>query len=236
MKKLSINPDILKIVALIAMTIDHVYKIIFPDSAFFFIATSVIGRIAMPIFSGLLMYHLAKKQIFQKYFYRLIGFGILSLLLFLPFRYGDHSAALPCNILLTFAQAILAIWLFTHIHQDKKAPLPIRYFCDFLVVLILAPFSMFLEYDISGFGFLLSFYFYFKKTSWMRLFFLLFFAFALNNFGIAGLCSVLTTIVFLCNDFSKSYPRLIKHWYSFYLYYPLHKVLFFAIAYLMMCK
>ena len=230
--KLSVNPDILKIIALITMTIDHLYKIVFPDAPEFFIMTEMIGRIAMPVFSGLIMYHLATKKIFKKYLCRLIIFGLLAVILFFPFQYNGHSACVPLNILITFAYSILTIGLIEYIQKHTDVAPYIRYLFSLLVILLLLPFSALTEYSFNGFCFLLCFYFYYSKPNVYRLVPLALAALYLNRFGIGGFCSLLTTLFIVNTDRTKTYPRLIKHWYTFYIYYPLHRVLFYAIAYL----
>ena len=234
LKKFVVNPDILKLVALITMTIDHVYKILIPDTCGFWFGTDVIGRIAMPLFAGLMMYHLAKKQIFKKYLIRLSCFGVISCLVFIPFSYREGTAAMPLNILLSFALSVLTIYLMNIIEKDYVASINIKRCAKIILLLFMAFFSLFFEYSLSGFCYLLMFYFYFKKPDIYKLCVLLALGILINDVAFSGIISMLTTLFFVNVDMEKSYPRLIKHWYTFYLYYPLHKVLLFSIAYLMM--
>ena len=234
LRKFIVNPDVLKLVALITMTIDHVYKILIPNGPCFFIASDVLGRIAMPLFAGLMMYHLAQKQIFKKYLIRLSCFGVVSAAVFAPFTLTKGTAAMPLNILLSFALSVLTIYLLNIIENDHVASVPIKRCAKITVLLFMGFFSFFFEYGLSGLCFCLMFYYYFKRPNKYKLCMLLALGFLINGITFCGITSMLTTLFFVNVDMKKSYPRLIKHWYTFYLYYPLHKVLLFCIAYLMM--
>ena len=231
-KRISINQDILKIIALITMTIDHIAKYfsygILSDIGRY------IGRISFPIFAFLLMEHLYKRQIFKKYIVRLSCFGFLTFLLLYPFHGKlDQNIAIPFNILISFLFAILALASFEWIKKEKapfliKIPFLIfNFFCfGFL--------SLGCEYSIFGFCYLIFIYSYFEKATRLNLFGVLLFSILINLDGYRGIVSLLTPVFLLCLDLDKTYPRLIKHWWSFYIFYPLHLLAIASLSYLLM--
>ena len=78
MRKLIINEDVLKIIALVSMTVDHIVQISFHDSKAIWLSNTI-GRLAFPILGFLIMKHFAnaKQHIFQKYCSREMLFGLL---------------------------------------------------------------------------------------------------------------------------------------------------------------
>ena len=108
--RFSINQDVLKIIALITMLIDHIAKYL-P----FFEGSDIgpyIGRISFPIFAFLLMEHLYKKQIFKKYIIRLSCFAVLTFFLLLPFQGRlEQNIVLPFNILFSLGHGFLKVVL-----------------------------------------------------------------------------------------------------------------------------
>ena len=212
--KFTINQDVLKIVALVTMTIDHIAKYIF-DASMDNIYVGI-GRISFPIFAFLLMKHLATKQIYSKYLIRLGIFGALVVGLSLPFR-GVVKVAniLPFNILISFFVAVLFLYICSLIQKEKGAML-----------------SCVCDYGIYGFLFLVLLYFYFIKSCRILLFLVLIFSGLININSMFWFVGVLTTLVLLFNDYDKKSNRLLKKWWWFYVYYPLHLLIIGLVSYL----
>ena len=228
-QKLSINQDVLKIIALISMTIDHI-ALIFPFIPFAWLGRYV-GRISLPIFAFLLMKHLSQQHIYKKYIIRLSFFGVLSFFILKPFQIQlGFPLALPLNILISFLLAVFALKIFSWLHQRKmNLFLKIPFFL--ISFSILAFFSWGSQYGVIGFCYLLLLYSYFEKLDRYKTLLILMSSFFLNTQGYQGVISFVATYLLLNVDFNKVYPRLIKRWYIFYLYYPLHLLLFASIAY-----
>ncbi|MBE6450081.1 MAG: hypothetical protein E7013_05300 [Alphaproteobacteria bacterium] len=227
--KISINQDILKIVALVAMTIDHI-ALIFPTIPFDWMGR-YIGRISFPIFAFLLMKHLNQYQIYKKYVVRLGFFGILSYFILKPFQiHLGFPLALPLNILLSFLFAVLTLKVFSFCAQ-KKMNLLLKIIFSAISFLIFSFLAFGAQYGVIGFCYLLLLYFYFQKPNKYKTFLILFCSFFLNVESYQGVISFIMTYILLKVDFNKVYPRLIKHWCIFYLYYPLHLLLLASIAY-----
>ena len=224
-QKIKINPDILKIFALITMTIDHICMIFFPDPANN--ANRIIGRTAFPIFSFLLMYHLYKKKIFKKYTSRLLIFGLLTSLLLLPFYSGE------LNILWTFLFPVLTLWIIENARKD--VPWYLVVFIASFALCIFGILSPLANYGFLGYLYLLAFWLYFEKPHAISVILLLILALFVNKpMILGGIVTVLTTSFMLCIDMDKKYPRLIKNKWFFYCYYPLHLLLLYSIRALIM--
>lgn len=81
---LDLGREILKIVAIITMTIDHIGTVFYPEQFLF----RIIGRLAFPLFSYLLILGLESTRNRTKYFLRLLIFAIVSQFpFFLAFGY-----------------------------------------------------------------------------------------------------------------------------------------------------
>lgn len=228
--KFYINQDVLKIVALVTMTIDHIAKYVFDASMDNMYVG--IGRISFPIFAFLLMKHLATKQIYSKYLIRLGIFGALVVGLSLPFR-GVVKIAniLPFNILISFFVAVLFLYICSLI-QKEKGPLWVKISMLILNLLYCAMLSCVCDYGVYGFLFLVLLYFYFIKSCRILLFLVLIFSGLININSMFWFVGVLTTLVLLFNDYDKKSKRLLKKWWWFYVYYPLHLLIIGLVSYL----
>ncbi len=224
-KKWDINPDLLKIYALVAMTIDHMAEYWAIPGAVY--ERMFIGRTAFPIFAFLLMYHLHKYQIYEKYVNRLLFFGIISLFVIFPF-----TQEYKLNILFTFLFPVLTLWGFEQIRQEKMNRIIGSIFSG-MIVLFMAFFSIFSSYSVFGYGYLLLFYLYFTRSSWWGTILLLIFGYLINwnDNVIFGFMSMLTTLLLLNVNMSQTYPRLLKKWWIFYVYFPLHLLFILSIRY-----
>lgn len=229
----SINPDLLKIIALITMTIDHLF-LFFPTLP---LAEwgRFIGRISFPVFSFLLITHLYQKQIYIKYLKRLGIFGTLSLVILLPFQQKLHlPLTLPFNILISFFIVVLALWWIKYIQNESLYPSVKKIIIGFSF-LCLGCFSFACQYSLDGFLYLISWYFYFKKPDKMKIILLLLLSICLNisltDESLQGLVSMATTaFLLILSRSNKHSPRLIKNSYIFYIYYPLHLACLAIIA------
>ena len=97
------NRNVLKIIALITMIIDHVGFCFFPDIIWF----RVVGRIAFPIYAFFIaqgMYYSRNKQ---KYITTLFLFGVLAEL---PYMFLNNNI-FKLNVMFTFIFAAVCILL-----------------------------------------------------------------------------------------------------------------------------
>ena len=227
--KFSINQDILKIVALVTMTIDHIAKYLLDGvSAEIGIC---IGRISFPIFALLLMKHLAEKHIYKKYIIRLSFFGVLAFGVVMFWSgFSDNCKIFPLNILFSFLNVVLFLRVIEWI-KNEEGSLFIKKIFVGIVFLFFGVFSLFLDYDVFGFLLMVLLYHYFiKKKVWI--FWVILLLSGLINISMPyWFVSLLTMAILLLNDFDKEHKRIIKHWWLFYVYYVLHLFVIFGISY-----
>lgn len=91
--------DVLKIIAIITMTIDHIGAILYPTVDSF----RIIGRIAFPIYCYLLVLGVESTRSVKNYFVRLVAFALISQI---PFFLALDYEPLQLNIFFTLAAGI----------------------------------------------------------------------------------------------------------------------------------
>jgi hypothetical protein len=206
--------ELLKWIAIITMTIDHVGAIIYPEQPFF----RIIGRLAFPIFSYLLILGSETTRNVKNYFLRLLIFAFISQIPYqLAFGYQPFE---KLNIFFTLSFSLI-----------------------FLVnpVLFVIPFvaSYFLDLDFGLFGFILVACMRILKNDTNRG------IIALLGYGILSLFVWETQIFSLLavpiiilykegyiwneGDLDKNYVYPFWRKYFFYIYYPLHLILLYLI-------
>lgn len=231
----NINPDILKIIALISMTIDHIGHVLFPGKYFFL---RVIGRLALPIFSYLFALHLAENNhIYKKYAKRLLPFAFLSLIIVTPFDYYIKNIH-KLSILFSFLLYLTIVYLLNLTLSVKKTLL--KRFLFFITFVAGSFLSTFVDYGFLGFSFFMILYTYLKTKKWFLLPLCLIAGFSLNIQGIAhypiwGLIMSTTSLFttafcLLQNRNSKiKHKRFLKPWWLFYAYFPIHFFILYVV-------
>ena len=219
--KLSINSDLLKIIALLLMTLDHIAKI-FPEVPFADVF-NILGRFSFSLFAFILMYHLYSLQIYKKYLLRLGIWSAVTYLVMLPFYYYDaNMSGVPFNILFLFFASVLALAL----EDFGKKKIKNKFFKR-LFILSAYCFCLLLVCRISIFAFIyvVLIYHFFKKPTIFCVVMTLLFGFITNLGGFMGCVAMVATLIAMSIDYNAKQKRIIRGWYLFYLYYPLHLVL-----------
>lgn len=230
----SINLDVIKILALITMLIDHIGHILFPNIYWL----RIIGRSTFPIFAFLISYHLATKNVFIKYIKRLLPFAILTTLFIAPFEViiKDYFRF---NILWSFLVAILALFVFEKVIKEKIHSY-LKIFIISLSFILCGSLSYLCDYKLTGFLLLVFFYFYFKTNKKVFLFATLADAALLNSeylftypkivvpYVIVTFLTVLISII-TAKYAPKKQKRFLKHWWIFYAIYPAHLLIIYLI-------
>ncbi len=240
---------LLKLIAIICMTIDHAYKLIpnffrmfseykLPLFGITFSVTGLIvqtGRMAFPIFAYFIAEGSAHTKSLEKYLSRLLIFGLISELPF-DFAFSGTFTMQSQNVMWTFFLGVLAIYLF-----EKSKP---YYILSAVCVLICAFLARTFHTDYSVFGVILIFSIYIAKGKHMKLFVtaLLITAYYLINRGLLSAFMEFN----VTNIINRSIPfiftlltvpllstyngkRGIGMKWFFYIYYPLH---IFGLMYL----
>lgn len=112
--------ELLKIMALVTMIIDHVGYVFFPDGWFF--ALRLIGRVSMPLFLLVIALRLAEKPArVDGYLQRLLLWGVISQYPYWFFQNGGEGViwAQP-NMLLSFAMGVLLFKASTQLGQNSR--------------------------------------------------------------------------------------------------------------------
>ena len=210
--------ELLKWLAIITMTVDHVGAILFPN----FVALRWIGRLSFPLFAYLLILGMEDTRNLRKYFIRLLVFALISQIPFFLALGADPLEKL--NIFFTLSSGLLFIYFF------KKGSV-------FAFVTILL--SLFLPFDYGIYGIVVigCMYMLTKSTKFGVVLLVL-----LNALFLVPLTSQILSLfalplILLHNngsitgtiEFSENFTISIWRKYFFYVYYPLHLTLLYLI-------
>ena len=221
--RFDVGREIVKWIAILTMTIDHIGAIFFPEIIVF----RIIGRLAFPIFCYLLVLGVESTRNARQYFVRLLIFAFISQVPFyLAFGYEPWESL---NIFFT-----LALGLITLVVPFRILP---PFVLGLFVFMLL--FSVFLniDYDIYGVVSILCMRILKKNTKFGIVLLVLLNVLSLtaSNIQILSLLA-LPLILYYQNGRVKvghevntnvSYPIWRK--YFFYIYYPLHLSILYLI-------
>lgn len=144
-----LSGNVLKLMAAIAMVIDHIGVIFFPHVT----VLRVIGRLAFPIFAFMIAQGCRYTRHRLRYFLTVFGVGaVCQLTLFL------YNGSLKMNILLTFSLSVLLIYAMQILKEllfaDDPAPMQLYAalltFFTLLLGVILLGFYLDLDYGATG--------------------------------------------------------------------------------------
>lgn len=230
---------ILKVIALISMTLDHSSYVIFRGFSFL----NYIGRFAFPIFAFQISEGYIYTKSLKKYFFRLFCFALISQLPFMLFT-SMHSASLHLNIFFTLFLGLLAILIFDKLNKLEYKNIYLHYFYNFIgliAVLLIAMLSEFSHCDYGYYGVLIIFVFHLFKNNKL----LMSTAFVLSTIFyylpniLRGSNTMIYIFITLCTCFSIVFIDLYNNKkgkdtkYFLYLFYPLHLILLYIINYFM---
>ncbi len=211
--KINLSFNVIKYLAIVTMTYDHVLKyivgmeieniILFP------------GRFAFPLFVFMICYHLVQKQNFLRYIIRLAPFAVATLLL-----YEHYFNIIRLNIMFTFMFAICLLWIMEKVIAagDKKFAI----FTAIILIFCIFPFAIFFEYRYLGIILFISFY-YFVKTKNLMIGIISIIAIA--SFMPSLMYGILIIpfailMLFINPTPNKNYGKFYTTGWMFYAYYP----------------
>ncbi len=203
--------ELLKWLAVVLMTIDHINKYLFAHSHPWMF---YLGRLAMPIFTAVLAYNLARPQAYEKGLYkrtfgRLMLFGLISTPTYVAIGSTFDDSLWPLNIMFLFAAIVVCLWLIELDDISTKVLMVVT----FIVMGFLA------EYLWFGIGFGIAVWYYSKRPSWTAAIFGVLFCATLNVFNNVYWSLLALPLLFLAPRIKLRVPRLRL---AFYAYYPLH--------------
>lgn len=213
------NVFTLKLIALITMIIDH-YGAIFQSNVDIY---RIIGRLAFPIYSFLLVEGYLHTRDIKKYAKRLLIFAFISEIPF-DLAFNGRLEFMHQNIFFT-----LFIGLMTMYFLDRREEYNISKFMVIIVSVIFATvFSV--DYSFVGIVYILAFYFtkdMEKKEKILRVAAIM----LLINFSLIGYIQQfsLLALIFIYFYNEKLGPKNAFIQTLFYIMYPLHLLLFYLL-------
>ncbi len=216
-----IGRDILKLVAIITMTIDHIGAVLFPGSLELFPQFEllrIIGRLSFPIFSYLIVLGVETTRNRKRYYIRLFAFAVISQI---PFYLAlGYSPFQSLNIFFTLSFGVLSL---TN---------PLFMIASFVL-------SLFLNFDYSAYGIALivAMRFLRENTKVGILMVVLLNMVFLPASPIQLLSLLSLPIIILHKNGNLGATRVQKasktgsllRKYAFYIYYPAHLSLLYVI-------
>ncbi len=225
MKRIGLNGNQLKLIALITMTIDHIGLYFFPSVT----VLRIIGRVSMPIYAYMIAEGCRYTRNKQKYLLLTLGVGLVCQIVY----YVAMRSLYQC-ILITFSLSIILICLLEYGIQKRSYP---AYFLFLLglgavgVICVILP-RLLVGTDFSVcyglFGVLLPVFIYVGKDQTQR-FSLAAIGLCLLNYALGGIqwYSLLSLPLLAMYDGSRGKYKLK---YLFYIYYPLHLAALYGIG------
>jgi len=111
-RKFDFGRELLKVIAIVTMVLDHIYVILYPD----LLLLHIIGRLAFPLFAYLTVLGIESTEKPRKYMITLLAFALISQIpYFLAFEIQPFERL---NILFTLFLSAVTIYFY-----NKKSPL-----------------------------------------------------------------------------------------------------------------
>lgn len=231
---------VLKIIAVISMTFDHLSYLIFGKLSFM----NYIGRIAFPIFAYQITEGYIHTHNLKRYFLRLAIFALISQIPFMLFA-SIYTSSLHLNIFFTLLLGLASITIYEKLNHIEFTKMPkasnlfhrLSQLLGIILCFALAFFSNYIECDYGYFGVLIIFFFYlfrnklFLMNASFILLVIIYYGKELlfSPFFDMYLWIVVFTIVPLLfiNLYNHKKGKDTK--YFLYLFYPLHLLIIYAL-------
>jgi hypothetical protein len=225
---------VIKFIAIIAMVIDHIGYIFFPQTPIL----RVIGRLTMPIMAFFAAEGFLKTRNRFKYLTRLLVFAIISELPYrLAFNIIPDKPFYPSNVIFTIFLGVLALTIGEFLENKTKIPtatlwayLPCMYLAEYFhidwswlgVLMIIALYHAGKSKTKQAL-FLAGAYLSYIAVEWCTSFIKGTLVYGLSSpIHLFGLLSLL--LIFIYNG-KRGCPRPLR--YLFYIFYPLHLIVLY---------
>lgn len=218
---------VIKIIACITMVLDHV-KYALPETRNF--VTIYFGRMSFPLFAFLLTEGYCHTSNLKKYSQRLFLFAVLSQIPFMLFRtlVGEWRML---NILFTLLLGLIAIMVWDKFQE--------KYYISVPLVGLLILLGKYLNVDYSWYGVSCVIVLYwFRNKSFLRIFGFAFLNFMYYFNRLIPHASIESIISYAFTTFSAFlllfYNGKLGHKtkYLYYIFYPLHMLILYAIHFI----
>lgn len=224
-KKTGLNSNQIKIIAIIAMTIDHVTWLLFPgcQKIWFVMLLHVIGRLTAPIMWFFISEGFHYTRNVNKYIARLFGFALIS---HFAYNFAGGIPFIPTglfnmtSVMWSLAWSVVLMVIFTTDRLPKGLKILlvimicfITFPSDWSTVAAMCPVYLFLNRGD------------FKKQSvtlliWTAIYAIVYFIFMDKAYGILQMCTLLSLLVLKQYNGERGEWKGMK-WF-FYFYYPAH--------------
>ena len=217
---------VLKIIAIITMSIDHVGYAIFNGFSFF----NYIGRIALPIFAFQISEGYIHTRNLKKYFLRLFLFAIISQLPFMLF-YRLVGNDFVLNIFFTLLLGLISIYIY----DKDKSKYKILGIISSILIGFIAQFIN-CDYGFYGVAIIVIFYIFKNNTTKTSIAFILatvirylipIIKYGYNNIFLYLMFSTMFPIIFI-SLYNGKKGKDTK--YLLYLFYPIHLLIIYGIS------
>jgi hypothetical protein len=221
--------NMLKVIAIIAMTIDHITSVLFPNypAAPVFIILHIIGRLTAPIMwyfiaEGFYYTHNLKKYMFRLFLFAVISHFAYTFAFGIPFIPFQKTVFNQTSVIWALAWGLVA--LTVHQSSDPRLKPWIKTLCIFVITVIAfcADWSSIAVLAILGLG---RYRGNFRRQmtammSYVAIYAAVYFIFINRIYGILQL-GVAISIPFLAGYNGERGKWKGMKWF-FYIYYPLH--------------
>lgn len=224
-----LSGDILKLIAMCAMTIDHVGAVLLPQYQIF----RIIGRLAFPIYCFLLVEGFYHTSNWKKYMCRLFFFAILSELPFDLAFYGTVCYMGHQNVFFTLFFGLVLIQALSSISGDIQNAAKFGTILKEYGMLILISLVVELTHmDYGAFGiFIISIFYVFRKNFVVLAVIQVVLSVMMG--GIQCFAGIALLPLYLYDERKRGNKKLK---YLFYGYYPVHLLILFIIAKLILLR
>lgn len=215
----------LKILAILAMSLDHIAAVFLSPINMPYLLMRGFGRIAFPIFCFLIVEGYYHTRDVKKYMIRLAGFALVSEIPFdlcfyqKPF-YWQHQ-----NVFFTLALGLITIYAIDEIKKRFSTSYIIALVLQFAVIILAMTTAWFLSTDYSMLGILIIIAFYVGRGNIIQI------AISIcivtlylgNTFQLYSLLALIP--IYLYNG--KKGPSMR---YVFYVFYPAHMLILYVMS------
>lgn len=216
----------LKMIALITMTFDHIGAVLLPQYGFL----RIIGRIAFPIYSFLIVEGLFYTKDIKKYILRLFIFALISELFFDMAFYGKYIYTGHQNVFFTLIIGLITVFFSDIIrkkmYENDKNP---KYLFGFLLVIIFIVGTLtadLLRTDYAFYGVFMIYCFYIFRFNFLSQVISIGY---INGFMMGATQSyalLAMPFIYLYNQ----KPGKYKIKWLFYIYYPFHLIVLYLFS------
>lgn len=224
-KIIGLTNNQLKIIAMISMLIDHVGLVFFPNNPVF----RYIGRLSFPIFAFMIAEGCRYTKNRKKHLATILSMAIAYQLIYLIFLKDLYQ-----GILVTFSLSIISIYSIEGFIRNKKTLYRLAMIASLLFVIIWGVIFPLLfknegfavDYDVWGIVLPILIYFMPDKKRKLIALAILLISMSLLSSSIQWFSLFVLPLLLLYNG--KRGKANLK--YLFYIFYPLHLVIIYAVA------